>query len=286
MLPMGNLEITYYQDFSPGWLPKNTRTPDGKYNLLANHLRYGPQVKLSMYPDTKLVTIMREPAALFESLYIFFRLSLANGGLSFENFLRTPVKPDVLVSTNPKVYYGYNQMSMDLGLDPSNFKNETAIREFIHYIDEEFDLVMITERMDESLVLLANMMEWSLDYVSYLKSNSRPSEKKYQTTDFDRVQLLELNYADSLLYAHFVEKFQRCVVQYGVDRMNKDVDRLRELNRKLEQRCVDNTKVKNGVVVYQSANKTDLLCHYAIMDQVSFTNELKTIQAKKLNAIV
>ena len=44
----------------------------------------------------------------------------------------------------------------DLGLDPKYVENRNAVMGYIIYIEEEFDLVLINEQYDESLILLKN----------------------------------------------------------------------------------------------------------------------------------
>jgi hypothetical protein len=74
-------------------------------------------------------TILREPASLFESLYLYYRFDtrlksnltqlLAQGGAS------------AVLNAMEKRYQkriGLNQMSHDLGLDPVDFDNEQVIR--------------------------------------------------------------------------------------------------------------------------------------------------------------
>ena len=68
--------------------------------------------------------------------------------------------------------WGFNQQLWDLGI-----KNEVVVGDFetleatIEKLDKEFDLVMISERMDESMVLLADALCIPLRNVSTLKNN-------------------------------------------------------------------------------------------------------------------
>jgi len=49
---------------------------------------------------------------------------------------------------NPSMY--------DLGLNPKYFENRKAVMGYINYIEEAFDLGLINEYYDESLILLKN----------------------------------------------------------------------------------------------------------------------------------
>ena len=65
--------------------------------------------------------------------------------------------------------FGMNQQSFDLGLMHDRWSG-MEIPNFIDSIDDNFDLVMITERMEESLVLLADMLCVPLENVAILKN--------------------------------------------------------------------------------------------------------------------
>ena len=65
-------------------------------------------------------------------------------------------------------------MLWDLGMRPNkDLEDVHKVQKKIQALQTEFDLVMIAERMDESLVLLADLMCWSLDDVAYITQNKR-----------------------------------------------------------------------------------------------------------------
>lgn len=230
---------TYYLPISPEILKPEYKTVDNKYNIMAFHLRYTPELKSYQNPDSLMISILRHPAILFQSAYTFFEMEKTTR-MTFEEFLRAPSKPANLGGRNSETAYrGYNQLSVDLGFDPQDAANKTAVQEFIEKIDEEFDFMMITEFMDASLVLLANLMGWPLEYVAYLPLNVRGSlEGTYVQTEQDKLHVMELNNVDTALYNHFLNKFHKCVQQYGEAQLEKQVDTLREINRELHEKCI------------------------------------------------
>ncbi|KAL6972286.1 Galactose-3-O-sulfotransferase, partial [Sarracenia purpurea var. burkii] len=213
---MSIVHHTYYWPFSDSSIIPSNRTPNGKYHILAHHTRYTSKLKSYQYPDTPMTTMLRHPATLFQSLYVFFRMERSTG-MSFPQFLNATKKPERIWGFYSQIAYrGYNQMSVDLGFDLQQNQNATAINEFIDKIDREFDLVLIMEHMEESLVLLANLMGWPLEYVAFLKVNARvEGSDSYSLTLQDKTTLLDLNPIDALLYDHFLKKFRKCVHQYG-----------------------------------------------------------------------
>ena len=48
-------------------------------------------------------------------------------------------------------------------------ENKSDIRDRIMFYEKEFDLVLLAERFDESLVVMKNILCWDLQDVLYLK---------------------------------------------------------------------------------------------------------------------
>ncbi len=59
-------------------------------------------------------------------------------------------------------------MLWDLGMDVSAMESDKDLRETIQKLETEFDLVLIAERFDESLIVLKEEMCWTLEDVKYL----------------------------------------------------------------------------------------------------------------------
>jgi len=135
-------------------------------------------------------------------------------------------------------YLGMNQQLFDLGVPTGLLYSNHEIEKQISRIDQEFDFVLLSERFEESMVLLASKLCWPLDLVKSLKVNARKEAYKVELTP-DEKQVLEAWQAgDMALYRHFAEKFETMVEEYGRDRMKADVKSLKELNAEARQRCV------------------------------------------------
>ncbi|XP_065219913.1 galactosylceramide sulfotransferase-like [Planococcus citri] len=277
---------SYYLPFSDSSIPSQLMTPNNKYNVFADHARYDPKIKQYQYPDTSMVTLLRHPIKLFQSLYVFYQMDKTMG-MTFQQFLNAPVKPPVLTGYNSDIVYrGYNQMSVDLGFDWTQSENTTAVAEFIAKIDREFDFVMITEYMDESFVLLANLMGWPLEYVASLKLNARlPELDPYILTSRDELTILDLNQIDTQLYNHFLAKFLKCKRQYGEDNLSRQVQQLRIINENFKQRCVAEEVTGSNIgnverLEYVPRNQSDMECFSSM--QLLIGKTIRKIQAEKL----
>ncbi len=60
-------------------------------------------------------------------------------------------------------------MMFDLGMNVSDFTKPFTVKEYIDKLDSIFDLVMLSEKMDESLVLLKHLLCWTTDDVIAFK---------------------------------------------------------------------------------------------------------------------
>ena len=95
----------------------------------------------------------------------------------------------------------------DLGLDPKYFENRNAVMGYIKYIEEEFDLGLINEYYDESLILLKNWLCWDFDDILYLKQNVHT--KRVSLYNESKANILSWSQADYLLYSRLNTTFWR-----------------------------------------------------------------------------
>jgi Galactose-3-O-sulfotransferase len=85
-----------------------------QFDIFTHHSRFSARdVDEVMPPDTKKVTILREPAALFESLYNYYRLN--RGGFGYSLSAMLDYKPEALhllsqMNTRWGGIIGFNQV--------------------------------------------------------------------------------------------------------------------------------------------------------------------------------
>lgn len=231
-----------------------------KYNIIANHLRLNNSELKSLMPsDTKLVTILREPNSLFDSLYNFYNLKHLFG-VSFEHFLAELYSNSTIDSKlNSRLNgrFGRNQMSFDLGLNVSQFEENKTIDAFIERLDATFDLVLISDRMDESLVLLRHHFCWSVSDVVVFRLNARKETSIATFGEQTAQKLRRLNGADHKLYRYFSEKLDTKIEKFGFDRMKLEVEELKKRTNSLYEQCVDKSVFLSDIMpkgLYYSPN--------------------------------
>ena len=60
-----------------------------------------------------------------------------------------------------------------MGIKSQDLSDEQKIREKVKEVDDQFDLVMLADQFDESLILLAKKLCWKLEDLVTLKLNAR-----------------------------------------------------------------------------------------------------------------
>ena len=91
--------------------------------------------------------------------------------------------------------------------------DKAVIEKRIQYLDKVFDLVLITDYFEESIVLLKEELCWTTEEVAFLKANSRKRESQSGSQNLldskYKEKLLEWNKADWKLYQHFNTTFAK-----------------------------------------------------------------------------
>ncbi|XP_076033026.1 galactosylceramide sulfotransferase-like [Oratosquilla oratoria] len=212
---------------------KDTQWDGFGYNIFATHTKWNhEQVAAIMPKDTIYISIVRDPVELFESLFNYAKLSKVTR-LSLEQYM---------VRVNKRFprqsgFLGINQMAWDFGLPKSMMENVTAARELVADVDTMFDLVMVAERMDESLVLLKNLLCWTWEDVVVLKVNARKKDFKTEINPKLRKLMKSKLEIDYLLYDHFYAKFDDLVDQFGRDRMARELEELNTATMEVLVKC-------------------------------------------------
>ncbi|XP_072051968.1 galactosylceramide sulfotransferase-like [Amphiura filiformis] len=139
-----------------------------------------------------------------------------------------------------------NNQMLDLGLRTTKFRNSSAVAKHIKKLSREFDLMLITEYFDESLLLLRKLMCWSFDDILYLKQNVRADESRSQSLSEplkDRIR--KWNVADTRLYEYFNQTLWKKIAAYGPS-FRRDLQYFKDKETYLHNLCVGNaTSITN-----------------------------------------
>ena len=205
-----------------------------EYDIHAFHGKWNIKVFNKIIPKAFRVTILREPVSCFESMYSYYRLGRRTN-LTVNEFAIQ------IASKNPtrslRSRHGKDNQLYDLGLSAANLEIPAKVDEKVNQLSKEFDLVMMTEFFEESLILLREAMCWSFRDIAYIAKNKRAAKRKRDVTDEASGILKEWLWAEFKLYDFFRERFLEKVDDYGKERMEKDKERLKAANQRLEHDC-------------------------------------------------
>lgn len=112
--------------------------------------------------------------------------------------------------------------------------NEFTLEKAIENLEKFYPVFGLTERYDESLVLLSKYFNFLPPY--YVLLNKGKNQNTFKVTEKIKQTIYETNQLDIKFYEYAVKKFQKLVDLQGSD-FNNDVDKFKKINnflRKIE----------------------------------------------------
>ena len=273
----------------------------GTSNILCNHARYNKAPMNWLFPKetTRYITMLRDPTKQFESVFNFYGIGrvfrkLSNGAPPLEHFLQNATFYfKKFVKKSKYIHLLKNPALFDLGLDTEHHEDFTVVRNYIRFLQQEFDLVILTEYFDESLVLLKRRFCWKTEDILYFKLNERIDTEKQDLSKFTRGQIRKWNSGDVLLYQSFNQTLWNMIEEEGAD-FFKDLSLFRKAKNIIAQACLQKgdfltipfqKKVVRGYAVKANISKTwNETCTKMIMNEVPYMDYLREKLAKQQEA--
>ncbi|XP_023678738.1 galactosylceramide sulfotransferase-like [Paramormyrops kingsleyae] len=213
------------------------------FNMVCNHMRFNESEVVSVLPpDATFITILRDPADVFESAFHYFNSLVPLTWVipakeKLAEFLKDPWR---YYSPNGyNSFYLKNLLLFDLGYDNNLEPDDPRVEQAIQAVDKRFQLVMVAEYFDESLILLKDTLCWELEDLLFLRLNMRRDSSISKMTEHQRMQARDWNAADWRLYRYFNATFWAKVEVYGRERMAREVAELRRRNAEMATTCVE-----------------------------------------------
>lgn len=280
--------------FQANMVPQHLLSPNGAVDIFAVHSRLNvPQLLQVLHPHAAFVTVVRDPGSQFESIYGYYQLQSLTG-YSLETFLKLPLEKQISYRQGYG-RIGPNSMLFDLGVEFNLSSTAVEVQRAVQRIDETFDLVMIVEKMDESLILLKKLLCWEYDDILIFTRNSRMESSKVVLSDDELRQIQELNSGDVHLYNHFLAKHNEAVLQYGRDKMAKDVAFLLTLRQDTMQDChklslgdtMGNSywlkeHLKQGDIFTSYGSKRNLTCWMLLQKELPLIENIRNFQNSRV----
>jgi len=115
-------------------------------------------------------------------------------------------------------------------------KIHEQFRKFLIDMANQFDLVMITDYMLESLVLLRYDLCMTLDDICFFSQNVRITEGTIR--DKTKTRIKTWQHLDIKLYAHFNRTFWAKVETFGYEKMEREKNALRHKLQEYSDTCL------------------------------------------------
>jgi len=154
---------------------------------------------MKVVPGAFAFTILRDPVDAFESWYGYTRRDLALG-MNISEFVETKATG----MADPTG--GRNKQLIDLGINMKGLEDEKSLKKKLVALEQQFDQILILEKLEEGLVLLAHSLCWPLNQVVSTKLNARMEENVSQLNLNERKKLRIWLWQDVQLYERSLKR--------------------------------------------------------------------------------
>ena len=97
----------------------------------------------------------------------------------------------------------YNSILFDFGMNPEDYGNKKKMQNLISEIDQTFDLIMILEDFNESMVLLKNGLSWNYEDLLSVKLNVHNERTKTLISEMAKNTLRKWLKESYIFYDYF-----------------------------------------------------------------------------------
>ncbi|XP_039216073.1 galactose-3-O-sulfotransferase 2-like isoform X2 [Crotalus tigris] len=300
-LPYGNEpHLGYPSPFHASYV-EEFKTLENKFNIMGNHLRFNwQQVRRIMPNNTFYFSVLRHPALLLESSYVYYKTysPAFRKSKNVNEFLSSPWSYYNMTEQNNM--YAKNNMWFDFGYNNNAEYDKSYIQFVLKKIEEIFHLILIADFFDESMILLKDFLCWDLDDVIYFKLNARSQQSIQTLNPENKEKVKEWCALDWELYKHFNKSFwMKIRERMDLKTLYKEVDLLQKRQKELMETClleetaIEHYQVKDkkmkpfqggnaGIMGYNLKqdldNKTLNICKKMIMPELQYTAHLYNSQ--------
>ncbi|KFP44126.1 Galactose-3-O-sulfotransferase 2, partial [Chlamydotis macqueenii] len=235
----GGNQLFYPHPFLARFVQGYSARSPRQFNILCHHMRFlQPEVQKVVSSSAIYFSILRNPVQLMESSFVYYKgTSAFSRAHSLEEFLSQPYHYYNPADSNS--HYAKNLMTFDFGFNPDGEVSPERVQLMLKGIEESFDLLLISEYFDESMVLLKETLCWDLDSVVSFPLNIRDSSTKSPLSDTIVEKIKDWNRLDWEIYTHFNRTFwERINRDIGQERMQREVKALRERQAELARTCL------------------------------------------------
>ena len=259
-----------------------------QYDVMCHHMRFDKsKIEKMVNPLTDYFTILRDPVTNFESSFGFFKdypfTDWLDNDRNIDDFINNA--DQYYNKSTPWYFRAKNYMSFDLGFDHEN-NSDDYIRQAIAKMEEDFKFVMITDRYEESMILLKNMLCLDYDDIVYLPLKVRTDNDRKKISSEAAAKIKKWNRLDTAIYEYFAQRFEQMTIDYGKEKLANEVQILREKLKDVEARCVedyDSQSLKPWIKRIKLRKPSGQKCQRLVWGEVKYADYLRQLQYSQLS---
>ncbi|KAK3594936.1 hypothetical protein CHS0354_009321 [Potamilus streckersoni] len=253
--------------------------PKGRhFDIMASHVIYNREAFRSfMQNDTVYIGILREPYLQFKSSMNYmqpkyiYNLSETN---PIQIYLNNPEKHELENVKDPINSWVNNRQAVEFGI-PSQVileKKPKDIDAHVKQVDRDFDLVIIAEYFDESVVLMRRMLNWKMQDILYRRLHIRGWDRKVTLPQpHDRRLYRKWASVDYALYDFFFTRLWDQAKQSGAGFFD-EVLRFKQVREEVEDFCKPKPNATDIYEIEASAwneafTVTDKMCEFIFYEE-------------------
>ncbi|GFR82910.1 galactose-3-O-sulfotransferase 3 [Elysia marginata] len=277
---------------------------DKTFDILCSHVIYDAREIAKYFKESAVrVAILREPLHQAVSALAYYSTKWPSKALKagqqkhptdpINGFLQHP-EDFYNLFTGPTQSYINNRMSVDLGFGLETFEQSKRsmpkIKAFLKQVEEQFDLVLISDYFHESMILMKRYLKWSMKDIVFRKNNEAKFKndsiwrKEIKMTPAISQNFRKWNLVDYELYEHFKPIFLRKIQQEPM--FEEEVTAYKNVLTEVEKYCSTNAKTQKFYYVPKNEWTegfvvTSFDCELMIMSEMKFVRYAQKIQWKR-----
>lgn len=265
------------------------RPQNKSFDILCSHVIYNHDSFHRIMPeDTVYLASVRDPFLQFVSSLHYFRPSYIFN-ISDPDPVATYLKnPSKYEPKNVKHSMTHNRMALEFGFPMEVFhskKRKTAvIRKYLDKLDSEMDLILVVEKLEESMVLLRRILHWKLQDILYIHKNSFAGMRNETRTKLSKNLYIsddsEEKYrrwakVDYNLYNYAVKRLERQIQNQNPD-FHDEVRQFKFVREKVENFCVFESRAyrPNTLVIPLSEWNEQFVVDSLLCSQIQLKEQL------------
>lgn len=255
--------------------------PLNHYDIFAIHTVYSKILFDSLLPvDSVKIGIVREPVDRMMSAAYYYRDVMRKKYLRkvprenfITNLIRYPELYEHETFSNTR-----NTMAWDFGFSKDIRQSDVEkIQLYLNQLNSEFSLVLVVEKMEESLVLMRRLLRWSISDIIYLKINKHTHQPAVLTEE-DKAKFRNTSFLDFEIYRYFRKVLDEKLEQEENDFWD-EVNYFKTLLNRVSEFCLKGNDVKSLFVEKSAWNEdfsvTRSDCQWMTIPEMAFIKSLR-----------